>query len=167
MRARCAVCGHPRVAYVDRLVTAGNRSLKSIAAEVGVSYDALRKTHVPNHLPVAAAARGAAARGGGGGGVAPGASPLDVLRNNMDQLAAIDVTRLPASQRAQHLESVRRAAESLAKMEPPAAPTEVTLRDVRGLEEFLADVFLALEPHPEARRALRAVIEKHREALGG
>lgn len=164
MTAGCSVCNHPRLSHIDRLIVAGNRSLASIAAEVGVHYSALRR-HTAKHV-ARPAVPPANAPTTSGGGLPAGSSPVAVMRKTVDDLAAIDASKLPPAQRVAHLDALRRATESLARMEPPAAPDSVRIEDVEGLAPFLADVFLALEPYPDARKALGAVIEKHGATLG-
>lgn len=50
--------------------------------------------------------------------LAPGASALDVMRRAVDDLIAIDTSQMSPAAKSAHYDALRRAAESLAKMEP-------------------------------------------------
>lgn len=143
----CTVCGHPRVAYMDRLLRGGSRSIKSVASEVGVSYAALRR-HSQNHVGPATGNQPTSPSGSSGTTALPaGSTPYDVMRARVDDLAAMDTRTMSNRDRIQHSEELRRAAETLAKM-TPVDPDLGTIdpMSVPGVVEVLAMIFEATDP---------------------
>ena len=149
----CSICLSAQRSRIDAMMT-GNQPLSHIAKQYGVSYAALRR-HKANHLGNAMPPAPAPVT------IAAGSTPLEVLRGTVDALAAVDLAKLTPAQLGKHAENVRRAAESLARMEPPREPDAWRVRDVEGMDDFLADMLDALDPHPAALAALKPVIAKH------
>lgn len=117
--------------YVESSI-AGGRSMKSLAAETGLAYDAIRR-HVANHAapPAPSVAPSTSA-------LPAGSTPYDVMRARVDDLASMDTSKMSSRDRIQHSEELRRAAESLARL-APIDPTAATIRvsDVAGLPELM------------------------------
>jgi hypothetical protein len=156
---KCTLCRHKRVAYVDSLVAGGARSLLSIAKECGIPYSVVRR-HVASGHAVRQAAPSAPPKSP----PPPGSSPAAELRHQLDGLNATDASAMSPSARIALFDAKRRTAEALAKSTPPPSEddADVLARYIRhpAVQRFEAEIFDALEPWPEARRALAEVVRK-------
>lgn len=183
MRGSCRVCDHPRLNWINRQVAAG-RKMTAIRAELGEDrafYSALRR-HVANHV--------ANERDDAPATSAPAAPPspeadgppdaVEVLRSVVDELRKTDVSKLSGRLKTDHLEALRRAAETLGRMAPPAAPDEAEVNVLadrpRGIQKLVADLFLLAEGSPTLVASIdriaggsslppTAVLERERNAL--
>lgn len=156
----CTVCNHPQASSLNAAL-AGGRSARRVAADFGLGKDAVLR-HVTNQHPGAPQKnqpRVPAPTLQISEGL-PRERLEALLRQLEAQAAAGPVSPLLAQQ-------LRQGYKDLDAMQGPPPPTEVTMRDVAGLQELLSDLFLALEPYPEARKAMSAVLERHGEAPGG
>jgi hypothetical protein len=159
--ANCSVCRSNQLGYINSLVIAGTPSMKQIAANTGVSYDAIRR-HTKNDHDGFVSASKPATTTASSTPLPAGSSPVDVMRRTLDDLAATDISKLPARAQAAHAESVRRVAESLARMDPSdSGPIEVRVADVPGLEGFLGDLLLILNEFPQIRARVAASMTEH------
>lgn len=86
---------------------------------------------------------------------------VDQMRDVVRQLKRVNVDQLTDSAKVNHYNALRQAIMNLAALKPPVVDRKVTVADVDGLPELLGDMFKALEPFPEARRALSDVFRKH------
>lgn len=163
MATRCTVCNHPLVAEADKALAAG-ATVEAVARMLGVTRNSAGR-HRANHLtaPAWKAARAFARN------PLPPVPPVEIdpdastgeqMKALVDRLAAMDVNHMTPAQQVAHFDAHRRALESLSKMAGPAEPTEVAMDQVTGLSEFLSDAFVALEPFPDARRALIPVVAR-------
>lgn len=76
-------------------------------------------------------------------------------------IAYLEGLATDGSMRTDLARELRMAYTDLGKLPGGAPPAELSFRDVDGLEQFLADVLVALEPHLEARLALLEVVRRH------
>jgi hypothetical protein len=129
---RCQVCAAPNVAAIDALVKAQAMTLRSIAADTGVAYSSLAR-HARNHV-----AKGAPPPVPSTSSLPDDATPFDVLRASLDDLLAMDTSKMSPRDRIGHREEIRRAVESLHKL-TPVDPSSMVLsvHDIAGLEDFI------------------------------
>lgn len=151
----CSVCSHALRGYIDSLVTAGNRSMKSVAAETRVSYDALRRHSARHVAPQASVVAVPSAP------LPAGSTPAEVMRRRVDDLIAMDTSAMSSRDRIAHSEELRRAAESLARMAPPPPPDGVSFHEVNGLAEFFADLMTLVDRFPMIRPAMIDMTRRH------
>lgn len=157
----CTTCELPNLAEVDRQLREG-KTASAVARAFGLSRAAVanhrRKGHV---LPEALVQTEQAF------GPPPAAEPADPedleaqLRRHLAEVSAVDVSQLSPAQRMQVFEEKRRTIETLSKVAGPMDKRTVTLAEVDGLAEFLADMTVVLDRFPDARDALIPVVEKH------
>lgn len=155
--ANCTVCRSAMVGFIDAGIASGS-TLRSIANSTGVSYAALRR-HAANH--VAPRSSGAVPTAASAAPLPPGASPLDSMRRRLDVLNAMDESTMSSRDRIQHSEELRRAAETLARMEPPSRPDGVSFAEVDGLAEFFADIAGLAAKFPMIQSDLAAISARH------
>lgn len=159
--SQCVVCNHPQVAAINAAIAAGRPS-RRVAADFGIAGKDSILRHVTNQHP--GAPPKPAPRGSHPSLRPVGGLPRERLEALLKVLEAQAASGPVSPLLAQQL---RQGYKDLDAMQGPPPQTEVRMRDVSGLTELLADLLLALEPFPDARRALSTVLEKHREALGG
>jgi hypothetical protein len=145
----CNVCRHARLAEADAALAA-RRTDASVARLLGLKKDAVRR-HRLNHLAVAPPETRAASTD-------PAASAAAVLRDAMNGLRGIDTTTMSGPAKTAHMDALRRAAESLSRVEEPSPPSDDGRPTWEALRAMWAEMFLALEPFPEARMALAKVM---------
>jgi hypothetical protein len=139
MGKACTVCSLPLAGAINELLRS-KRSARAIAAEFGISYDALTR-HARNHLAKPASTDAPAAT----------ADPLDEL------VAALRTRALAGN--PSDTREYRLALAALADLRHATPPT----RDLAGEPEWIAlrsTMLRALEPFPDARQAVA-------DALGG
>lgn len=159
--AGCTVCRHPQVEQVNDWLGRGNVSRSSVSKRFDLSLDALRR-HVDNDHAERVQAPERAAREQGqdpaaGPTIPPDASPRDKLVIVSDWLER----RIASGKvRSEELREYRLTQKDIADMDTGAAPETVQITEVEGLEELLALVAEALEPHPERRDWLAAELKR-------
>lgn len=153
----CSVCSDPRREQIDAELRAG-RSKLGIVRRYNVGRGAINGHTLNGH-------------------VRPGPEEPTDIEETLE-LAADDATpreRLETlikgleqqvkaagkTPRTDLIRELRLAYGDLAKLEPPREAQTVDVTEVPELVEFFSEVFVALEPFPEARQALRPVLEKH------
>jgi hypothetical protein len=168
----CTACNHPGIVLITKAINDGQSDYK-VAGAFGLPRGVIQRHRTNRHQGVtqAAATRGkdlgAARRADpppGSGDDLPDLGPDATPREKLQAL----VSRL--EQEVQGLDylkpdlarELRLAYADLEKMADGLPPAVVRAADVPGLVEFLYDVHRALQPFPEARRALEAVFAKHR-----
>lgn len=158
---QCYVCSHPRAREADRWLIEG-RTHVAVAKALGLSRQSVNNHVKSGHVaalqnppaPPPTQAKPPASRG---------STPEDLINAIVASLDAIDMSRLPLSQQMDLARERRLAAEALAKLVPAPRPTVVTVKDIDGYADLEALEFAALEPFPEARKALAAALRKYRE----
>lgn len=152
-RGRCAACGHPDAAQIDKDLAAGSKSLRSLAGVYRISHKALA-AHQKNHL---AKTLVALQRSAGTGTVMEQFQRL--LGSALRQLATAEASGNSHTA----LTAIRETRETLliiAKATGTMRPEPVVI-DVATLPEIVnmrAKMIKALAPFPEARLACAAVL---------
>lgn len=147
MGATCTVCNHPQRAMIDAAIT-GGKALKPTATAFNLGYDAMRR-HNANHLIPAQVAANP------NGWQPPAGSSW---AEKMEALAlALEQGRVRSDVAAQ----LRMTYKDLDEANTGDGPVSVTMADVPGLAEMFGDLFLALDPFPQAREAMGRVMRKH------
>jgi len=95
----------------------------------------------------------------------PSATPESRLRGLIERLET-DMTDSTGPVRPELARELRMAYTELAKISS-ATPDAVKINDVEGLPELLKDLFLALEPFPDARAAMADVLRERMEMNDG
>jgi hypothetical protein len=164
---QCSVCRHPQVAVIDDLLRARKRSWRNLAAAFGLGDKAIGRhfrAHVggldvprqaqnaPGRLPAAEASTSQP-----GASDDPTADPADVLRRQLTYLDGLDLSDLSPAQRVDILESRRRTADSLSRVEPSSSNLAVRVVDVDGLGELIGDLHELMKDCPGAREKLRDI----------
>lgn len=164
MGATCGVCNHPRRADIDQARRDG-WSQRRIGKAFDVGKDTVGRHYHMNHPTVPPDLR----RAMGTSSVTPppppdadespdpGRSPLDILRASRDSLEA-KVTQGTA--RTDEYRELRQTIEAIGKLEGTDVQKTASVEDVRGLPELLAAWAVALEPFPEARKAMEAATRR-------
>jgi hypothetical protein len=136
----CAACRAPNRSHLDALLVAGKKSMKAMAVETGVPYDAIRRHAANGH--VTGLSKGASSSPSSAP-LPAGATPFEVMRKRVDDLAAMDTSTMSNRDRIQHSEELRRAAETLARLSPVDPTTQViTVADVMGLNELMGELLI-------------------------
>ena len=155
MPRSCTVCNHPNLEDIDRALVAGeaNTALSSLFA---VSEQALRR-HKGSHLPAKLVMAQAAEE------VAQADDLLDQLKDLQRRTLAILEAAESTNQHRTALSAIREARsnlELLAKLlgELDERPTVNVLVSPQWVE-LRAVIVTALEPHPEALRAVVGALE--------
>jgi hypothetical protein len=157
----CTVCDHEQHEEIDAQLRAGvpQTTVAGVfelgAASVGRH---VRNGHVPPgpsaDVPVAVP-RGRGRSRGRGVVRSDSSDPVGMAREIIEELRAVDVSKLPPSARSGHYAEMRKALETLHRLDPKTAePTIVSMHDVEGLPEFLEILADVLEPHVAIRREL-------------
>ncbi len=134
--SRCSVCNDARLPAINAMIASG-KTLKDVhAVHVGTSYAALRR-HAANHVAPSSSSRPPMVAPD------PNATPYEVMRKTVDDLRAIDTAGLAPRNAIIHLDALRRATESLARLSPVDPATSVIrVADVAGLNEFLGELLI-------------------------
>lgn len=148
----CSVCDDARRGSIDAMLVSRARPMRAVARDFGVSYDSLKRHRRNGHVV------GSALQYAGSSPVASSGTPEEQIRAIVASLNAIDVTKLSPNAQIALFSERRRAAESLAKVSGPSAPTTVRLQDIEGYADLEAEMFEALEKHPLARQDLARVL---------
>jgi hypothetical protein len=164
MMALCATCNFAQHVAIDDMLRAG-RSARSIALAFA-SQDGPSRYSVDRHLAHRHVAGMPAQTFGG----APKAvrraprgddDPVAILREAMGFLRAMDPTKLSPAVLVARLDALRKAAESIAKIEPPRRNQDLIVDEILDmnngfLREAQAIAFLEMEPYPDLRERLTA-----------
>jgi hypothetical protein len=156
MPRSCTVCNHPDREEIDRALVAGESSAELAGRYRTIGECALRR-HKANHLPAKLVMAHAAKE------VAQADSLLDQVRDLQSRTLAILEAAEETRQHRTALSAIREARsnlELLAKLigELDERPTVNVLVSPQWLE-LRAVIVAALEPHPEALRAVVSALE--------
>ena len=183
----CVTCEHPQLRSIDELLQNGRRSWRSISAEFGINQKALGR-HAKNHLPASRGPRApqsdrAASAPPGRGIAQPGApdaaegilgegEPVDIRAELTRQLAflnGLDASNLSPTAQVNLADAKRRAAEALAKVQPPSPAAPVKVREVEGLEDIFYVMHMVLDrpANSAVRNEIAAALKEHRATLAG
>lgn len=147
----CSICASPQVERLHALLAA-----KVTGAEASRILG-LSKSSVVRHIRAGHAAPAFASASPSGPAPRAGddASPVEVAREILADLRAIDTTALAPRARIDHALAVAKVTAEVAKYEAVGQrPEEVTLDEVEGLRDFAALVLEALAPYPDRRQWL-------------
>lgn len=142
MGSRCGVCTNPSAGSIDERLRTGLPA-RAVAAEFGISYDALTR-HARNHLDRARRA-------------APSSIPTSTAGDPLDELVAALRVRALAGNPSDTRE-YRLALQAQADARHAAPPT----RDLASEPEWIAlrtHLLAALRPFPDAKWAVVAALE--------
>lgn len=158
---RCLTCAHPRLADIDELLRR-DVPFATISRRMDVSARSLRGHFGDGHVPPAPEGPPSVESVRGGGD----ADPARALQDVLNALVAQDTATMSESARTRHADQVRRAAESLAKMQPEDVDSRVReLTEERdGLLTRSRAVATVLERFPEARSAVAEALRALRTA---
>jgi hypothetical protein len=161
--ALCATCDFAQHVAIDDMLRVG-RSARSIASAFAGQGGPSRYS-VDRHLAHGhVAGMSAQMSGGAPQDVHPapgGDDPVAVLREAMGFLRAMDQAKLSPAVLVARLDALRKAAESIAKIEPPRRHQDLTVDEILDmnngfLREAQAIAFLEMEPYPDLRERLTA-----------
>ncbi len=148
MARRCSVCARPDRGALDALLIEG-RSARSVAVERGISEDALQR-HAANHVPTRRLHGAAVDR------QPPALADLGVTPDPLDELVdALREQALAGNPAIVHQYRLALAAQADARHAAPPA------RDLASEPQWVAlrtRLLVALEPYPDATRAVRAAL---------
>ena len=140
-RSTCTVCNHANRAAIDAALI-GGRAATRVAADFSLHKDAMLR-HQKNHVN------------------APGSwMPADNAswRDKMESLAkALERGEVRPDVASQ----LRLTYKELDEAGNNAGPTEITVSELPWLAEMLGDLLLAVDRWPQARDALKEVLQKH------
>jgi hypothetical protein len=159
MPNRCRACAHPQLAGLDAMIVAGKTN-SQVARTFGISHDSVDRHVRGGHVLGMPAQRWASMPATPASPPKPDASGVEVLREALDALRAMDPRSLSPAAQIDRIDAVRRTAEALAKAEPAPSPAGVRVEDVTGLREQVARWYVALEQYPEARAAMLAATDE-------
>jgi len=143
----CATCEHPDIAFINAALMNPALSRREIARQYGLGKDSVNRHYFKRHPGVQIAPpKGAPDTTGD----VDSRSELDRLKDIRIVLEA-EVQRSPKADMSRELRQVN---QRIAEIEGTDRPKSVTIRDVDGLAEQVAEWFKALEPYPEAREAM-------------
>ena len=144
--AQCTICNDPQRAQIDAALQ-GGMAIRKTASTFSVKYDATRR-HWMNHVVPTV-------QGANPNGWQPPAGAS--WRDKMEALAtALETGKIRSDMAAQ----LRMAYKELDEADT-GGPLELTVADVPGLAEMMGELFLALDPYPQAREAMGKVMRKH------
>lgn len=153
--ALCQVCNSPYAKQINDAVAAhvsgeAVSSMRAIASRFGVHKDALLR-HQNNRHPGTIAADGSKA-----GNPELTGTELERLKAAAAILES-DFRSRPAAETSRELRLIW---QRVAELEGQNTPKSVGVEDVEGLPELVAAWAEALEPWPDARRAMQEVTER-------
>jgi hypothetical protein len=146
------VCDHPRISEIDAALGT-SEPRRAVARRLSVSHPSLNRHYYGHWLPGKQEHDAAAASLP----VAPGGTPREQLEA---QLARLRQQAGTGPMRVDLAREIRTTLTTIDQMAGGAAPRKPQLEDVEGWPELSAAIFAALEPHPEARRALAEVLRE-------
>jgi hypothetical protein len=114
----CKVCNHPRVAEADALLNAGTSDQKAAIALGGMTRASVRRHRTSGHVKPSPSAPIAPARPPADG------SPASRVHAILDNLDAVDVTKLSTSAQVAYFNTRLRAIETLNRIAPSTLPAE-------------------------------------------
>jgi transposase-like protein len=157
----CSACANDRRREIDADLRLPKAVASRVARRYGVSEQALRRHIRGGHVEPAQGASQATQ----GAAQSSDDSPAAVLREAVDALRAMDVTKLAPRAQMDRVDALRRATEALAKIEPAKRVETMTMDDYLDAEgglmrRFIASLFHHLEPYPAVREAVLADIKK-------
>lgn len=91
----------------------------------------------------------------------PDAATLSARQRLVAVAQKLEARAAQSGMRSDIARELRLTYAELDRLDAGNGPTEVRVKDVEGLPELLGDLFKALEPFPDARRAMGAVLDKH------
>jgi len=147
---RCSVCLHPRAAEADALLASG-KAVRAVARVIGVDRNAMNRHH-QNHFSAPASAEGRRVAAD------PTASTAEIMRGVVNDLRSVDTSSMTAHAKSVHLDNLRRATESLSRVEAPPPPPDDGRPTWEEIRRMNALMFEALEPFVGARQALARVL---------
>lgn len=169
---RCSVCLHPQVRDVDlwlRDATGRSQTRSKIAAKFGLGPPALARHMRHGHHKTEAQwqaldVQRAQARAASVTPPAPaaGTDGIAQLEKLLGDLAAVDTSQYTPRDRNVHQDQLRRTAEALARLKPPAdreGPAQEQVKALTGLMEVYDRV---LDRHPEIQLELAEALHAWR-----
>ncbi len=155
--AKCPICHHDQVANINAGI-AGGQSQRSISRLYGMTTKSVRKHIQEEHRGVQKVVDETAEKSSA---PTPDPTPEGRLKSLILRLEA-DMQMQSGPLRPELARELRMAYTELSKISQ-ATPDAVKVEDVEGLPELLKDLFLALEPFPEARAAMADVLKTRME----
>lgn len=153
---RCPICNHDQAANINAGIN-GGQSQRSIAKLWQLNIRTIKKHVNDRHAGVTTLAAGKPTEEPTESVEAtPEPTPEGRLKGLILRLEA-DMQAQSGPVRPELARELRMAYTELAKISH-ATPDAVKITDVEGLPELLKDLFLALEPFPEARTAMADVL---------
>ncbi len=151
MPNQSTLIGHPQQVAIDAAL-AGGMPLRAVGRSFGVGYAAVQRYVAKGNVPQRQATSATRT-------VPDGAGHAEVLREALDGLRDMDPSRMAPAAQVARIDAIRRAAESLGKIEPaPASPTltvdafmEVQMENGRTVGDWFRTLMDVLEPYPEVR----------------
>lgn len=162
LKANCTVCGSPFRAKVNSEINRG-LSQRGIAHRYGLHKDAIRRHTNSRHPGVRVESDEALVPPDGEetGGEERRAEPQKTPRQKLEALiASMEQQKVGGMMRVEVARELRIAYSELAKMTDGDRPKAESYRDLEGWAELERALYRALEPYPEATRAVS-------KALGG
>lgn len=142
--ARCTVCNHADLGAIEAAIK-GGRSKRLVAKDYNLGHDAVNR-HAANHMTLTAP-----------GGWAP-PDPAASWRDKMEALAkALEQGRVRPDVASQ----LRLAYKELDEAGKDMGPSQITVAELPWLAEMLGDLLMAVDRWPQARDALKEVLQKH------
>lgn len=152
-RTRCGVCASPQLTAVDAWLQAGKPVLGAAKA-FGISRGSIR-THVTlGHVPQTPVSTPAFPTTG-----LTDVDPVVALQTRLNQLHATDTSTWSPAQIDRHNEQIRRTAESLSRMKPPADTEGPAVKALKALQEIVAVQMEVIERYPEVRREISEALQ--------
>lgn len=143
----CSVCTHRDVKLIDEALRNG-MSQRGAATRFGVTHDALRRHAVNGHIDDY-------------DGPAPKVKANGTPREDLESVRKLLVAKLASGAiRTDEIRELRITLETLDKLSGGDKPEVTSVYDLDGYRELEAAMFDALEPYPDARKALAGVLRE-------
>jgi len=149
--AQCTVCNSPQVSLINDALNSGplHGSYRGIGLKYGVDKDAVRRHCIGLHPGVidrriserVSIPEGASAR-----------ETLEAMVRHLSKKLAAGVIR------ADEMQQLRMATNDLEKLIGGSEVVIASYKDVAGWQELEEKIFAALEPFPEARKAVAEAV---------
>jgi hypothetical protein len=154
----CLTCEHPDAALINAALMAETLSARAIARKFGLPKDSVARHKYKRHPGYTPPLPKGAPDTTGDTDYRPEVERLKDIRNTLES----EMRRAPKADLSRELRQVN---QRIAELEGTDRPKSVTVADVVGLAEQVAEWFKALEPFPDAREAMwlatdRALLER-------
>lgn len=153
----CTVCAHPSRLQIDQDLARGLQPAAA-ARQWTLSQAAIRRHVGSRHVELPAPPAGAN-ENGEVIDIPPDGTPRERLQV---LIRALEERVTSGRARTDDFRELRIAYKDLDQMSGGAAPTEVSIDQVAGWREFLADFWKTMRKYPEAGRAFAELAKKHR-----